>query len=79
MKFVDWYNFNFVDNKVMNLGAIRIEVMRNKSLKNIDAMLRTSMNIEDAVKMFGDYSIISIVMKTGNSYELCAFVYKEEN
>ena len=79
MKFVDWYNFNFVDNKVMNLSSIYMEVMRKKSLENIDVMFRTSLSMNDAVKLFGDWTIIAIVMNTGNSYELCAIVYKEEN
>ena len=79
MKFIDWYNFNFVEHKVMNLSSIYMEVMRKKSLENIDVMFGSSMSMNDAVKLFGDWTIIGIAMNTGNSYELCAIVYREDN
>lgn len=70
MKFIDWYNFNFVDNKVMNnFGDIYVKVMRKHSFRSEDVMLDTLMNTSDAVKVFGDYQLIQVNLRTEKNYD----------
>lgn len=81
MKFVDWYNFNFVENKIMDrVGNIYMKVMRKKSLLLEDKMLDTLVTVSDAVRMFGDYELMYVSLDKQDNYTtICAIVYKEEN
>lgn len=81
MKFIDWYNFNFVENKVMDrIGDIYMKVMRKKSFLHEDKMLDTLVRISDAVRMFGDYELMSVSFDKQDNYTtICALVYKEDN
>lgn len=81
MKFVDWYNFNFVENKVMDrIGDIYMKVMRKKSFLLEDEMLDTLVRVSDAVRMFGNYELMSVSLDKQNDYTtICALVYKEES
>lgn len=81
MKFIDWYNFNFVDNKVMDrVGDIYMKVMRKKSSLLEDKMLDTLVRVSDAVRMFGDYELMFVSIDKQNDYAtICALVYKENN
>lgn len=81
MKFIDWYNFNFVDNKVMDrVGDIYMKVMRKKSLLLEDKMLDTLVRVSDAVRMFGDYELMFVSIDKQNDYAtICALVYEENN
>ena len=81
MKFVDWYNFNFVENKIMDrVGDIYMKVMRKKSLLLEDKMLDTLVTVADAVRMFGDYELMYVSLDKQDNYTtICAIVYKEEN
>lgn len=81
MKFIDWYNFNFVENKVMDrIGDVYMKVMRKKSFLLEDKMLDTLVRISDAVCMFGDYELMSVSFDKQENYAtICAIVYKEDN
>ena len=81
MKFIDWYNFNFVENKVMDrIGDIYMKVMRKKSFLLEDRMLYTLVRFSDAVRMFGDYELMSVSLDKQDNYKtICAIVYKEDN
>lgn len=80
MKFIDWYNFNFVENNVMNFGYIYMKVMRKKSFQKDDVMLDSLMKITDAIQLFGDYNLMLIKFEKQNDYTtICALVYKEES
>ena len=81
MKFIDWYNFNFVENKVMDrVGDIYMKAMRKKSFLLEDKMLDTLVRVSDAVRMFGDYELMSVSLDKQNDYTtICALVYKEDN
>ena len=81
MKFIDWYNFDFVENKVMDgIGDIYMKVMRKKSFSRSDVMLDSLMKITDAIQLFGDYNLMLIMFEEQNSYKtICALVYKEDN
>ena len=85
--FGEWHKFNFVDNPIMNnLGDIYIKVFRKHSFKSDDKCLEGLMKIEDAAKMFSDYTLIKINYHTvpaRDSFEfgykvLCALIYLEE-
>lgn len=79
MKFAEWYNFNFVENKVMDgFGDIYVKVMRKKSFQRDDVMLDSLMKVSNAVHMFGDYELMLIKPETQNNHEtICALIYKE--
>ena len=81
MKFVDWYNFNFVENKVMDrIGNIYMKVKRKKFFLSKDEMLDALVRVSDAVRMFGDYELMSVSLDTQDDYKtICAIVYKEDN
>ena len=84
--FGEWYKFNFVDNKIMDtLGDLYIKVFRKKSFTSEDKCLEGLMRIDDAVKMFGDYSLMKINYHTdrspryGSDYKaLCALICMPE-
>ena len=85
--FGEWHKFNFVDNEVMKgLGDIYIKVFRKRSLTSNDKCLEGLMKIEDAVRMFSNYTLFKIGYHTvpaRDSYEfdykvLCALIYLEE-
>lgn len=81
MKFVDWYNFNFVENKVMGrISVIYMKAMRKKSFLLDDKMLDTLAKDSDAARMFGDYELMSVDLDKRDDYTtICAIVYKEDN
>lgn len=80
MKFIDWYNFNFVENNVMNFGDIYMKVMKKKSFHKDDVMLNSLMKITDAIQLFGDYNLMLVKLDEQNNYKtICALVYKEDN
>ena len=59
--FGEWHKFNFVDNKIMDtLGDIYIKVFRKQSFKSEDKCLEVLMRIDDAVKMFGNYTLFKM-------------------
>lgn len=84
MTFNEWHQFNFVNNKIMNIGDIYVKIMRKKSYHSDDKMIDALMKIDDTVKMFGDYTILSIGFdskhseKLGDYYKtLSVLLYKE--
>ena len=83
MTFNEWYQFNFVTNKIMNIGDIFVKIMRKKSINSNDKMLDALMRVEDAVGMFGDYTISFISFdsqptKNLDNYKtLSVILYKE--
>ena len=79
MKFIDWYNFNFVENKVMNSqDDIYMKVLRKNSTRDEDVMIDVLMGIADAAKVFGDYEISGIEIRHDKEYiAIGASVYKE--
>ena len=81
MKFVDGYNFNFVENKVMDrIGKIYMKAMRKKSFQLEDKMLDALVRVSDAVRMFGDYELMLVSLDKQDDYTtICAIVYKEDN
>lgn len=85
--FGEWHKFNFVDNPIMNnLGDIYIKVFRKHSFKSDDKCLEGLMKIEDAVKMFSNYTLFKIAYHTipaRDTYEfdykvICALIYLGE-
>ncbi len=86
MKFVDWYNFNFVENKIMNrIGDIYVKVFRKESCKREDMILCSLLNFEDAINLFGDMKLMKVNFHSeqgfalGEEYKtLCALLYMEE-
>ena len=84
--FGEWHKFNFVDNKIMQMGDIFVKVFRKHSFKSDDKCLEGLMRLEDAVKMFGDYTLFNINYHTiprDSTREfdykcLCAMIYREE-
>lgn len=84
MKFKDWYQFNFVDNKVMDcIGDIYIKVFRKKSFASEDKCFQILMKMDDAVKMFGEYPLMKIGFHheqrdCGDYKTLSALLYLEE-
>lgn len=81
MKFIDWYNFNFVDNKVINVCNIYVKCFRKKSYSADDVMFDATMRVEDANNLFGDYNLMMVkIHSDGNDFaRLCALIYKEGN
>lgn len=78
MKFIDWYNFNFVDNTIIKQHTIYIIAFRKKSYKNEDKMFESKMEIEDAISLFKDYRVTEIRTRIQNDFSmLCALLYKE--
>lgn len=78
MKFIDWYNFNFVESGVMNFENIHMKIMRKKSFDKDDVILDSLMKITDAIQLFGDYNLMLIKFEGQNNYNvICALVYKE--
>lgn len=79
MRFIDWYNFNFVESDVMNFEDIHMKIMRKKSFYKEDVILDSLMKITDAIQLFGDYNLILIKFEEQNNYKIiCALVYKEK-
>ena len=85
--FGEWHKFNFVDNPIMNnLGDIYIKVFRKHSFKSDDKCLEGLMKVEDAVKMFSNYTLFKIAYHTipaRDTYEfdykvICALIYLGE-
>ena len=81
MKFIDWYNFNFVDNKVINVGDIYVKCFRKKSYSADDVMFDAKMRVEDANNLFGDYNLMMVKIRSDENdfARLCALIYKEDN
>ena len=81
MKFVDWYNFNFVENKVINVRDIYVKCFRKKSYSADDVMFEAKMRVEDANNLFGDYSLMMVKTYSNENdfVRLCALIYKEDN
>ena len=75
--FGEWHKFNFVDNPVMNnLGDIYIKVFRKRSLTSDDKCLEGLMKIEDAVRMFSNYTLFKIAYHTIPARDTYDFDYK---
>ena len=84
--FGEWHKFNFVDNKLMDsIGDMYIKVFRKPSFKSEDKCLEGLMHIDDAVKMFGSYSLFKINYhqewrdNASNYKALCALICMEAN
>lgn len=86
LKFKEWYNYNCVENKVMDdIGDIYIKVFRklpNSAWFRTDQgnmIFSTLIRLEDAAKMFGELSLIKINFHMENDYRtLCAPLGWEE-
>lgn len=86
MKFIDWYNFNFVENKIMDrIGDIYVKIFRKESFKHEDMILCSLVNFEDAVKLFGDMKLMKVSFHSeqksamGGEYKtLSALLYMED-
>lgn len=71
MKFVDWYNFNFVENKIMDrIGDIYVKVFRKESFQRDDMVLCSLVNFEDAIKLFGDMKLMKVNFHSEHSSNL---------
>jgi hypothetical protein len=86
MTFAEWYNFNFVENKIMDfLGDIYVKVFRKKSFKHEDMSLCGLMRISDAVKLVGNLELMKVnfhsELRDGepNYKALCALVCMNED
>lgn len=87
MKFVDWYNFNFVENKIMDrIGDIYVKIFRKESFKHDDMILCSLVNFEDAINLFGDMKLMKVSFHSeqrsamGGEYKtLSALLCMEEN
>lgn len=86
MTFGEWHKFNFVDHKVMDhLGDIYIKVFRKPSFKTDDKCLEGLMRIDDAVKMFCDYTLMKVNYhqewrdNESNYKALCALICLEDD
>lgn len=60
MKFIDWYNFNFVDNKIMNINEVYVIVLRKLSYKKEDIIFEAKIKIQDVVNIFAEYNLMQI-------------------
>jgi hypothetical protein len=86
MKFVDWYNFNFVENKIMDrIGDIYVKIFRKESYQHEDMILCSLVNFNDAVKLFGDMKLMKVTFHSEHSTRLdgqykalCALLCMEE-
>lgn len=86
MKFIDWYNFNFVENKIMDrIGDIYVKIFRRESFQHDDMILCSLVNFEDAIKLFGDMKLMKVNFhcehssKLNGQYKaLSALLYMEE-
>ena len=80
LTFSEWYEFNFVTNKIMDhFGDMYIKVFRKYSYKNEDRCFAVLMRIDDAVRMFGEYRLFKIKMhvesrEVGEYKALCALL-----
>ena len=80
LSFSEWYEFNFVTNKIMDhFGDMYIKVFRKHSYKNEDKCFEVLMRIDDAVRMFGGYKLFKVTMHTelrdcGEYKALCALL-----
>lgn len=79
MSFSKWYQFNFIDNNIMNFGDMYIKVFRKYSYKDEDKCFEVLMRIDDAARMFGSYKLIKITMYSearefGEYKALCALL-----
>ena len=71
MKFVDWYNFNFVENKIMDrIDDIYVKVFRKESSQRADMVLCSLVSFEDAIKLFGDMKLMKVNFHSEHSYNL---------
>lgn len=86
LKFKEWYNYNCVENKVMDfVGDIYIEVFRKIPsatafrTDKFNMMFSTLMRLKDAVKIFGELPLIRFNFHMENDYRtLCALLGWEE-